>query len=1110
MKIQAVFCLVVNVVLASLCGAQESGTRLLRFPDIHGDKVAFSYGGDLWEAPVSGGTARRLTAHPGQELFPRFSPDGEWIAFTGQYDGDEQVYVIPATGGEPVRLTWYPAVGPLPPRWGYDNQVYGWTPDGEKVLFRSLRDAGGITDSRLYTVPRSGGLPSALPMPTSGAGDFSPDGMRMVYSPLFRDFRHWKRYQGGWAQDLYIFDLATDDVTPLAHSRRTERDPMWIGDTIFFVSDRDDHLNLYSADPTTGAVEQLTFSKVWDVRWPSSDGQHRIVYELDGQLHVYDVASKDDRAIVITVPDDGLWKRPRHISVAGMVSSFGLSPEGKRAVFSARGEIFSVPAEKGPTRNLTRSSGANDRSAAWSPDGSQIAYISDAGGEDEVWLVDQEGKAPARKLTSGHATQLSEPRWSPDGKRIAFSDHVGRLFVADVADGKDVLIADDVQGRVGDYAWSPRGGHLAFSLANQAGIERLHIWSVADGKLRQITSDAFDAYSPAWGVGGDYLYYLSDRHYAPQISDLEWNFAGNQRGGIYAMALRKNVKPLFPPQSDEVVTKADSEKGATKDETTSKKKDSKSGAKEEKSEGDGGIDKGPIEIDFDGLSARAMPVPVGPDNYIGLFAVEGHLVYATTGPAFYGRSDRSSRKLSVFSLEDREATVVVSSNLEDAAISADGKKMLVRAGGGFKLYDVKPKPGEPDEVSTGGLEMDLVPAEEWALIFDQAWRLFRDYFYVENMNGYDWQAIGDRYRTQLKYVAHRSDLNYVLSEMVAELNSGHTYISGGDFEIPDRAPVGLPGARLELDAEAGRYRIAEIYPGQNEEERYRSPLTEVGVDISAGDYVLAINGRDLTGDDNPYRLLQFATDPVTLTVNSTAVVEGAREVSYVPIRDEQPLRYLSWVLGNHDRVTRISGGRVGYLHIPDMGAEGIAEFIKWFYPQIRKEGLVIDVRSNGGGNVSQWIIERLDTRVLGTRFGRTVDYPLTYPNTAFFGHMACVLNETSASDGDIFPYYFREAGLGPLIGKRSWGGVVGGGQIPLVDGGSVFVPRMATNDVKGNYIIEGIGVEPDIEVENSPKSLIEGRDPQLERAVEEVLAAIQREPRQLPTRPPDPVKTPGH
>jgi tricorn protease len=419
------------------------------------------------------------------------------------------------------------------------------------------------------------------------------------------------------------------------------------------------------------------------------------------------------------------------------------------------------------------------------------------------------------------------------------------------------------------------------------------------------------------------------------------------------------------------------------------------------------------------------------------------------------------------------------------------------------------KGGESKTVSTKGLEMDLVPTEEWEEIFEEAWRRFRDFFYAENMHGYDWVAIREQYRPQLEHVAHRSDLNYVLTEMVSELNSGHNYVSGGDFEIPDRAPVGLPGALFELDAEAGLYRIASIYRGHNAETKYRSPLTEVGVDAKVGDYVLAIDGVELKGEDNPYRLLQYKTDPVTLTLNSSPSMTGSRETTYEPLRSEASLRYLGWVLGNYDKVTEMTDGKVGYLHIPDMGSDGIAEWIKWFYPQIRKGGLVVDARGNGGGNVSQWIIERLDSKLLGTRFGRTYDPPGTYPGTVFHGHMACLLSETSASDGDIFPHYFRESGLGPLIGKRSWGGVVGSSYTQLIDGGSVFVPRSATNDAEGNYIIEGYGVEPDIEVENDPNSVIEGKDPQLERAVAEILDAMEKDPKVYPTRPADPVKTPG-
>jgi tricorn protease len=1078
----------------------EEGTRLLRFPDIHGNQVVFSYGGDLWLASTDGGTARRLTAHPGQELFGRFSPDGEWVAFTGQYDGDEQVYVVPTAGGEPTRLTWYPAVGPLPPRWGYDHQVYGWSPDGENVLFRSLRDAGGGVETKVYTVPRTGGLPQALPMPNSGVADFSPDGSKVVYSPLFRDFRHWKRYQGGWAQNLFIFDLASYEVEPVSHTVRTERDPMWIGDTIYFVSDRDDRLNIYSFDPDSGAVDQITHSDPWDVRWPSTDNQSRIVYELDGQLHILDVNTGADRAITIKVQDDGLWKRPRRISVADDISDFDVSPKGERAVLVARGEVFTVPIEKGPIRNLTRSSGSDDRAAAWSPDGKSIAYISDASGEDEIWVVEQAGKGEARKITDGHSAQLRNPLWSPDGKRIAFSDIYGKLFVVTVADGAEVEVADDIWGGIFDYQWSPDSANLAFSLNNEAQMAQVFIWNVAGGDPRPVTSDLFDSYAPVWGTEGDYLFFVSERHYAPQISNLEWNYAGNQRDGIYAIALRKDVTPLFPPESDEVDLEeekegeAEEEKGAKKG-----KKDDKAEKKEEKK---------PVVIDFDGLGDRVMRVPVEADNYTALDAIEGHLLFSTSGPNFYGRSNLKTRKLHIFSLKDRESSEIVKSGLRAWVVSPDGKKVLVRSEKGIQLHEAKMKGGEAKTVSTKGLEMDLVPTEEWQEIFEEAWRRYRDWFYAENMHGYDWVAIREQYRPQLKHVAHRSDLNYVLSEMVSELNAGHTYIMGGEWEVPDRAPVGLPGATFELDEEAGLYRIASIYRGHNEETKYRSPLTEVGVDAKVGDYVLAIDGTELKGDDNPYRLLQHKTDPVTLTLNGSPGKAGSRETTYEPLRSEASLRYLGWVLRNYDRVTEMTDGKVGYLHIPDMGANGIAEWIKWFYPQMRKGGLVVDARGNGGGNVSQWIIERLDSKLLGTRFGRNYDPPGTYPGTVFHGHMACLLSETSASDGDIFPHYFRRAGLGPLIGKRSWGGVVGGSTLPLVDGG-VFVPRSATNDADGSYIIEGYGVDPDIEVENDPKSVIEGGDPQLERAVAEILDAMEKDPMVYPTRPADPVKTPG-
>ncbi len=501
-------------------------------------------------------------------------------------------------------------------------------------------------------------------------------------------------------------------------------------------------------------------------------------------------------------------------------------------------------------------------------------------------------------------------------------------------------------------------------------------------------------------------------------------------------------------------------------------------------------------------------VPVDAENYGGLSVTEDYLIYIKGPPFYYGRRAATRPALMIFAFEDREESTLVE-QVDAYAISSDGKKVLVRQRSDYQLYDAKPKAKDPKSVSTAGLMVDRVPTEEWTQIFHEVWRRFRDFFYVENMHGYDWVALREQYGALLEHVAHRSDLNYVIGEMIAELNVGHAYISGGDYEIPDRAQVALPGADFELDGQAGRYRIAKILSGQNEEPNYRAPLTEVGVDIREGDFLLAIDGEELTGQDNPYRRLRHVADrPVRFTVNDKPSMQGAREVTFNPVTTEDSLRYLDWVELNYARVDQMSDGRVGYLHLPDMGAAGIREFIKWYYPQIRKEGLVVDVRGNGGGNVSQMLIERLDRELLGTRFARTYDSPRTYPEWVFHGHMACILNEDSASDGDIFPHRFREAGLGPLIGKRSWGGVVGiTSHGPLIDGGDVRVPQFGTNAIDGSWIIEGYGVEPDIEVENDPKSVIAGTDAQLERAVREVLSMIETDPRRLPTRPPDPVKT---
>jgi tricorn protease len=1095
-NLRAIIATLAFLTSAVFAPAAASETKLLRFPAIHGDKVAFTYAGDIWIAPVAGGTATRLTAHPGIEVFARFSPDGKWIAFTGQYDGDEQVYVVPATGGIPKQLTYYPALGPLTPRWGWDNQVYGWTVDGKSVFFRSQRDSWTLGLTRLYTVSMTGGPAESLPMPESGAGDFSPDGTKIVYSPRFRDFRPEKRYGGGQANDLYVFDLKTNDAKCIVNHPRADRDPMWIGDTIYFTSDRDGTFNLYAYDFPGGKVTQVTTSKLWDVRWPSSDHAGRIVYELNSELQVLDVKTGRSRPIPITVPDDGLWKRPSRISAAGQIEDFELSPKGERALFSARGDIFTAPIEKGPTRNLTDSSGAHDKWARWSPDGSKVAFISDLTGEEELYLIAQDGSGKPDRLTDGGKAMRYQPTWSPDNKRIAFGDKDGRIFVYSFDDRKLTQIVDAPRDQVRDYTWSPRSHYLAFSMIGPNNFRSIYIWSEKDGEVHKITDELFNAENPAWDPEGDYLFYLSDREFAPQISTVEFNYATNRTTGIFAMALRKDVKHPFPPESDEVSSAKDGK-------DTGKEKEKAESAKAEETK------PAEMAIDFEGLSLRVARVPVDADNYGGLAAKKGHLLYVV-GPAFYyGRQPDRKASLRIYSLKDRKETTLVE-DMNGYALSPDGSKVLVRSSGSYTLYDATPTGASSKKgVSTSGLMVDRVPVEEWNQIFNEVWRRYRDWFYVANMHGYNWEALREQYRPWLKYVAHRSDLNYVISEMISELTVQHTYVEGGDFLIPPRPKVALPGARFELDRQTGRYRFTRIFAGENEEEKYRAPLTEIGINVAVGDYLLAVDGVELRADEDPYLQLRNKADrPVQFTVNSKPTMEGARTVSFNPITSESDLIYLDWITGNRDRVTRLSNGRVGYIHLPDMGRDGIYEFIKWYYGQIRKEGLVVDVRANGGGNVSRMLIERLSRKWLGLNYSRTDDQADTYPDGVFIGPQIAILNENSASDGDIFPAMFREAGLGLLVGRRSWGGVVGiSGHGPLLDGGTIYVPESGFASKQGQWIIEGHGVDPDIDVQNEPKEVIEGRDPQLERAVAELMKKLDASPVKLPPKPAGPVKT---
>ena len=1077
-----------------------AGTKLLRFPDVCGDRVVFTYAGDLWTASTQGGTAARLTAGPGLEQSARFSPDCSRIAFTGEYGGDDQVYVIAAGGGEPKQLTFYPAQGPLPQRWGFDNQVYGWTPDGKSILFRGWRDSTSVSQPHLYTVGVDGGLPATLPMPVAGVGRYSPDGNQIVYSPKYRDFRTWDRYVGGWAQDLYIYDFASKSAKNITNDPNTDRDPVWIGNGIYFLADRNEHLNLYRYDTGSGETKQLTDYKGADARWASGDSKGQIAFEVDGVLHVYDANANQDHALDITVPSDLVRSRAEERSVKDKIEDFALSANGKRALFTARGDIFSAPLKDGITLDLTHTPGAHEREAQWSPDGARVAYVSDQSGEEEIWVRDADGNN-AHQLTTEVFGRLYAPRWSPDGLRIAFVDSESRLrIVAAAGGGPAPVIADDPNGSRRDYAWSPGGHYIAYSITDKDTlVSQLYVRDLAAGKSVHIGDTRFDAFSPAFSPDGKYLYFLGNREWTPQLSNIEWNFAANRDTGILALTLRKGLDNPFAPPNDSASKDDKKADAADKSKGGDDKKDKPKAASE--------IDD---RIDFDGIENRLVRGPVDPDNIQWIAVTAKSLLYVVSDAQYYGRDGAFKPKLKAWSFEERKSEDVFE-GVDDISLAADGNTVLIRNDKAYKRIDLTASKPEAKDVSTDGLYALVDPKAEYAEVFREVWRRYRDHFYVTNMHGYDWAALRAKYEPLLAWVGDRSDLNYVLGQMVAELSIGHAYVSGGDLGLPAKPHVALIGARFELDTASGRYRIAHILPGQNDEERYRSPLTEVGVDVHEGDYVLAINGQQLDSKDNPYRLLRTAPGQLLqLTVNTRPSTDGARTVLVKPIDSEEPLIYFAWVKHNREYVEKASNGEIGYLHIPDMGSDGIREFIKWFYPQLRKQGLVVDVRDNGGGNVSAMIIERLSRKLLGLDYGRGYEITGTYPQQTFLGHLAALCNGTTASDGDIFSYMFKQAKLGPLIGVRTWGGVVGiNSWGPAIDGGEIFVPQFATANTEGQYVIEGHGVDPDIVVEQDVSEQLAGKDPQLDRAIEELKKAIQAAPVKLPPPPANPVKAPA-
>ncbi len=1084
-------CLILIVTLLALSLHAQEEARLLRFPAIHDNQVVFTYAGDLYTVPGSGGIARKLTNHDGFEVFARFSPDGKSIAFTGQYDGNTEVFTIPAAGGVPKRLTYTATLGrdDVADRMGPNNLVMAWTPDNQRIIFRSRMRSYNSFNGSLYTVSTVGDLPEQIPVPRGGFCSFSPDGKKMAYNRIFREFRTWKRYRGGMADDIWIYDFESKQVENVTKNSEQDIIPMWSGDKIYFLSDRDDNkrMNLYVYDLNSKETRKLTNYTDFDIKFPSI-GKTAIVYENGGYIYKFDLASEQAQQVSITIADDLIYGRGEIKDVSKNVTNFEISPDGKRALFGAHGDVFTVPAKHGPTRNLTATSGIHDRNSKWSPDGKWISFISDKTGEDEICLVNQDGSGSQVQITSGGETYKYQPLWSPDSKKLLWSDRRQRLRLVDIQSKVITEVATAKAFEIRQYTWSPDSKWIAYARPEEEVMTKIYLYSLESKNSIEVTEGWYSSNGPAFSPDGKYLFFSSSRDFNPIYSRTEFNHAYQDMGRIYFVTLTKDVESPFKPKSDEVEVKKDEPKSKNKDE----KKD------EEKKDAE---KKVVVKVDADGLKNRIIGLPIKSSNYRNLVSVGENLYYNRNGSA-----DEKSRLLMYDFKKEKETDL---GQINGYEISADAKKMLVAQNNSYAIIDLPEAEIKiKDKLNLSGMEMRLNRRDEWNQIYTECWRQMREFFYDPDMHGLDWQAVREKYQPLVAHVNHRNDLTYIIGEMIGELNVGHTYVGGGDRPRPKRIRTGLLGAELYRDASSKYYRIKKILRGQNWDKSLRSPLTEIGVDANEGDYILAVDGQPTNAMTNIYEaLLNTVGKQVRLTINSRASNQGSWEITVKPIGNEAGLYYYNWVQDNIKKVNEATDGKVGYLHIPDMGRGGLNEFVKYFYPQIRKKALIVDVRGNGGGNVSPMIIERLRREITMFNIARNTP-PNPNPGGMIYGPLVCLADEFSASDGDIFTYRFKKHNLGKVIGKRTWGGVVGiRGSLPLLDGGSLQKPEFSRFDVAGKeWIMEGVGVEPDIFVDNDPAKEFAGEDEQLNKAIEVILEELKTGEKEIPPIPPYPEK----
>jgi tricorn protease len=1082
---------------AAVAATEES--HLMRYADVHLDRIVFTFEDDLWLVPTTGGDARRITTHPGAERYARFSPDGSKIAFTAEYDGGRDVYVMDSGGGVPVRMTWHPA----------RDRVLGWSPDGASILFRSRREHP-MRAEQVYLVSVRGGMPRRLPVPRAGLASLSPDGARIAYNRISREDRPWKRYRGGMAQDLWIGTLGERDFRRVTEWDGTDNYPMWIGDAVYFTSDREHGtLNLYRYDTASEEVLALTDYRDYDVRYPS-DGPGMIVYQYAETLHLLDVDSGESRKVPVRVPSDRVPVRTEFRSATGHVGTFRLSPDGEDLLLESRGEILSIPVEDGEAVNLTRASGTREKNAVWSPDGERVAFLSDATGEEEIYLTDPDGKGEWRQLTSAGGGFRNQPVWSPDSRFLLYSDKHMRLNLVDAETG-EIQVIDSTPWDEGwyrwgiqDYVWSPCSRWIAYTKLESSLYESIFLYSLDSGETTRVTQDVTSDWSPSFDPEGRYLYFLSNRTFRPIMGQVDQNHVFLDMTLPYVVILRDGERSPFAPDPPEGT--GGSEEDAGEDDV----------GEDDAGEDDEGEKEDPTTIDLVGIRERIVPAAdVKSGSYFRLEATSsGFLYLAATDLDFLKYqevTDVTGRRLDLYAYDlDGESAEKILAGINNYHLSADGKKTVYRAGGKYGVVGTgkKAKPGDGD-VALDKVRIRVNKLEEYLQIFNEAWRVQRDWFYDPGLHGVDWEKIGDKYRRFVPSCGNRADLNYLIREMISELNIGHTYIGGGEFGRRDWAvSVGLLGAEFERPEGAGYYRIAHIVPGNNWNPRERSPLEEPGCEIRSGDWLLAMDGQEVQATDNVYRFLEDKVDRyVTVEFNDEPTREGSKTCHVKPIRSEGAIRYREWVEANRARVDEMSGGAIGYLHLPDMMQPGLIEFARAYYPRFRSKAFVIDDRYNAGGFTGDMIVDRLERRIWAMTKPREGD-PIPNPERTFRGHLAVLINEETGSNGEYFAQAIKLRNLAILIGMRTWGGAVGiEPHQGLMDGAVTTPPQFAPYGLDRTWLIEGTGVEPDVEVQNLPGEVLDGKDSQLEYAVRHLLDKITSDPLDIPPPPDFPDKS---